>query len=92
MIAIAESEMNFGDFDETNIFHIEKSRIYKELGTGIKTVEFILKFIKNAKIEWLAGPMAELNARLLKIRKIWRVQIVVLNEELAKERKLIAQS
>lgn len=31
MIAIAESEMNFGDFDETNIFHIEKSRIYKEL-------------------------------------------------------------
>ena len=174
MIAISESEMNFGDFDEANIFHIEKSRIYKELGTGIKTVEFILKYkkdtilfleakktcpnesnknestdktakfeeyytaltekfvsslhlyiaamvgrfqdisevgselmpanglqdmelkfclvIKNAKIEWLAGPMAELNARLFKIRKIWRVQIVVLNEELAKERKLIAQS
>ena len=44
MIAISESEMNFGDFDETNIFHIEKSRIYKELGTGIKTVEFILKY------------------------------------------------
>lgn len=43
MIAISESEMNFGDFDETNIFHIEKSRIYNELGTGIKTVEFILK-------------------------------------------------
>ena len=36
--------------------------------------------------------MAELNARLFKIRKIWRVQIVVLNEELAKERKLIAES
>ena len=47
MIAIAESEMNFGDFDETNIFHIEKSRIYKELGTGIKTVEFILKYKKD---------------------------------------------
>lgn len=174
MIAISESEMNFGDFDEVNIFHIEKSRIYKELGTGIKTVEFILKYkkdtilfleakktcpnesnknestdkkvkfeeyytaltekfvsslqlyiaamvgrvqdiseigselmprnglqdmelkfclvIKNAKIEWLAGPMVELNARLFKIRKIWRVQIVVLNEELAKERKLIAES
>ena len=47
MIAIAESEMNFGDFDETNIFHIEKSRIYKELGTGIKIVEFILKYKKD---------------------------------------------
>ena len=35
--------------------------------------------------------MAELKARLFKIRKIWRVQIVVLNEELAKERKLIAE-
>lgn len=51
MIAIAESEMNFGDFDETNIFHIEKSRIYKELGTGIKIVEFILKYKKDT-IPW----------------------------------------
>ena len=51
MIAISESEMNFGDFDETNIFHIEKSRIYKELGTGIKIVEFILKYKKDT-IPW----------------------------------------
>ena len=35
MIAISESEMNFGDFDETNIFHIimgqfsrQKSKIF----------------------------------------------------------------
>ena len=57
MIAISESEMNFGDFDETNIFHIEKSRIYKELGTGIKTVEFILKYKNHyicISLPWLA--------------------------------------
>lgn len=74
---------------------ISESEIGSELlpANGLQDME--LKFclvIKNAKIEWLAGPMAELNARLFKIRKIWRVQIVVLNEELAKERKLIAES
>ena len=37
----------------------------------------------------LAGSMAELNARLLKERKIWRAEIAVLNEELAKEYHLI---
>ena len=35
MIAIAESEMNFGDFDETNIFHIEKLRILKSERSGV---------------------------------------------------------
>ena len=36
--------MNFGKFDETDLFHIEDSKIYKEIGSGIKTVEFILKY------------------------------------------------
>lgn len=171
MKIITESEMNFGKFDEENLFHIEDSKIYKDLGAGIKTVEFILiysensilfleakkscpnaanqyeseekeqkfeeyyssitekfvaslqiylatimekypdtsevgselrsvdsmkeiqlKFIlvvKNAKdITWLAGPLAELKARLLQVRKIWGVEMVVLNEELAREYKL----
>jgi len=44
---ITESEMNFGKFDEENLFHIEDSKIYKDLGSGIKTVEFILKWKKN---------------------------------------------
>ena len=35
-----------------------------------------------------ADPLAELKARLLQIRKIWGVEIVVLNEELAGEYKL----
>lgn len=171
MKIITESEINFGKFDETDLFHIENSQIYKDLGSGIKTVEFILKYdensivfleakkscpnaanryeseekkqkfeeyyssvtekfrtslqiylaaildkfqnteeigdklrtvdsmkdiqlkfilvVKNAKdISWLAGPLAELRARLLQIRKIWGVDIVVLNEELAGEYKL----
>ncbi|RHP44002.1 hypothetical protein [Clostridium sp. AF32-12BH] len=174
MKVITESEMNFGKFDEAELFHIENSKIYKELGSGIKTVEFILQYdknnilfleakkscpnaanrhesskkeekfeeyyasitekfvaslqiylaaildkfqdtsevgeklrsvgslknlqlkfvlvVKNAEdITWLAGPMAELKARLLQIRKIWGVEIAVLNEELAKEYKLICQ-
>ncbi|MGN0267677.1 MAG: hypothetical protein ACI4D7_08380 [Lachnospiraceae bacterium] len=172
MKIITESEMNFGKFDETDLFHIENSKIYKDLGSGIKTVEFILKYdensiifleakkscpnadnryeseekeqkfeeyyssikekfitslqiylaaildkyqdasevgerllsvnslkeiqlkfilvVKNAEdIKWLAGPMAELKARLLQIRKIWGVEVAVLNEELAREYKLI---
>ena len=47
MKVITESEMNFGKFDETNLFHIEDSKIYKDLGSGIKTVEFILKYDEN---------------------------------------------
>ena len=171
MKVITESEMNFGKFDEADLFHIEDSEIYKDLGLGIKTVEFILKYdensivfleakkscpnasnryeseekeqkfeeyyasitekfiaslqiylaaildkfqnsgevgdnlktvssmkniqlkfilvVKNAEdITWLAGPMAELKERLLQIRKIWGVEIAVLNEELAGKYKL----
>lgn len=172
MKVITESEMNFGKFNESKLFHIENSRIYKDLGSGIKTVEFILRqnknsilfleakkscpnssnryetkekeqkfeeyyvsitekfiaslqiylaaildrfqdisevgdelrsvsnlkdnqikfvlVIKNAEdITWLAGPLAELKARLLQIRKIWNIEIAVLNEELAGEYGLL---
>lgn len=172
MIKIQESEMSFGEFQEENLFHIEKSKIYKNLGDGIKTVEFILRYdeksivfleakksclnvakryenekksekfeeyytsivekfvnslqvyvaailnrypdasdvgtqlqkmtnmkeiqlkfvlvVKNAEdITWLAGPLAELKARLLQIRKIWNVEIAVLNEELASQHGLL---
>ena len=51
-------------------------------------LKFIL-VVKNAEdITWLAGPLTELKARLLQIRKIWGVKIAVLNEELAGEYKL----
>lgn len=171
MIIIPESEMNFGKFNESDFFYIEKSKLYGDLGKGIKTVEFILKYdresivfleakktcpnaanryesgekerkfeeyyssvtekfiaslqiylasildryedisemgteLRNVKsmrkirlkfilvikdahdVKWLAGPLAELKARLLKVRKIWGVEVIVLNEELAGEYKL----
>ena len=143
--------MNFGEFDESNLFHIENSKIYRDLGDGIKTVEFILKYkedsiifleakkscpnaekrheteekehkfevyfsslvekfiaslhiylasilgrypdIKNAEdVAWLVGPSAELKARLLQIRKIWNIEIMVLNEELAEKLSLTANN
>lgn len=172
MKIIPESEMNFGPFAEADLFQIEKSKIYKELGTGVKTVEFVLradekrivfleakkscpnmanryeseekeqkfeeyyssvtekfaaslqiylasvlnryedisevgrelrnveslqdiqlKFIlvvkKAEDIAWLAGPRAELEARLRQLRKIWRIEVAVLNEELAREYRLM---
>ena len=158
MSVIPESGMNFGKYDEKDLFHIETSEIYKKLGDGIPTVEFILKYngnnivfleakkscpnvanryeskekeqkfeeyygsitekfisslqiylaaimnryqetseigdnlrsvsnmkdvklkfilvVKNAEdITWLAGPLVELRARLLKVRKIWGVDV-----------------
>lgn len=70
-----------------------------DLGRKLQNVtsmqDIQLKFIlvvKNAEdISWLAGPLAELRARLLKMRKIWNIEIAVLNEELAAEHKLICQ-
>ena len=50
MKTIQESEMTFGKFDEADLFHIESSKIYKELGSGIKTVEFILKYDEDSII------------------------------------------
>lgn len=35
--------MNFGEYDEKDLFHIEKSQIYKKLGDGIPTIEFNVK-------------------------------------------------
>ena len=75
---------------------MEKYSDTSEVGTELRSVdsmkEIRLKFIlvvKNAKdITWLAGPLAELKARLLQVRKIWGVEVVVLNEELAREYKL----
>ena len=43
MKTIVESEMNFGEYEENNLFEIEKSKIYSDVGEGIKVVEFILK-------------------------------------------------
>ena len=43
MKSIPESDVIFGPYDEKDLFHIEKSELYKSLGEGLKTVEFILR-------------------------------------------------
>jgi hypothetical protein len=44
---IRESEMDFGAYEINDLFRIETSRIYKDLGSGVRTVEFILKQDNN---------------------------------------------
>lgn len=171
MKTISESDMQFGCFQEDNLFHIEKSKLYQKLGDGVKTVEFLLesnndilfveakrscpnstnknktvekaekfeeyytsitdKFVdslqiyaasilgrydditeigsnlikpdglKNVRlvfilvikhaddITWLAGPMAELRRRLLRFRKIWGVEVLVLSESMARDKNIL---
>ena len=51
-------------------------------------LKFVL-VIKNAEdVAWLAGPLAELKSRLLQVRKIWSIEVMVLNEELAEKLSL----
>ena len=41
MIEISESNMTFGPFEESHIFHIERSELYRSAGEKVKTVEFL---------------------------------------------------
>ena len=50
---------------------------------------FIL-VVRNSEDQWLAGPKAELDYRLKAFRKIWKADVIVLNEELAKKKGLLA--
>lgn len=40
---IVESGVNFGPYEESDLFYIEKSDLYRSLGAGIKTTEFVLR-------------------------------------------------
>lgn len=53
-----------------------------------KRIQLVL-VIKEAETEWLAGPKARLEEKLLTLRKIWKAEIVVLNYELAKKYNLV---
>lgn len=71
---------------------LEKYDNSSEIGESLRAIPNLknikLKFIlviKNVRdITWLAGPLAELKARLLMLRKIWNIEVAVLNEELAR--------
>ena len=47
MVSIDESGMLFGEFDEADVFLAEKSLVYKSLGEGVSTVEFVLRRFEN---------------------------------------------
>ena len=66
-------------YDETE----EIGKRIKEIKSLRNTrIQFIL-VIKTAEELWLSGVKTELEQRLRKLRKIWHVEVVVLNEELA---------
>ena len=61
-ITIYESNMTFGAYNQEDVFHIEKSEIYKELqdgSSGIKTVEFIL--LKNQNLLFVEAKTSTAN-------------------------------
>ncbi len=76
---------------------LQRNENIDEIGDYIGNREFYSKakflfvlVIKTARDEeWLAGPKEELEARLLRWRKLWGVEIVVLNEELAAKYGLV---
>lgn len=55
--------------------------IQKRTYTGNK-IKFVL-VIADAKESWLGGPRAELESRLLRYRKIWKADVLVLNPPMA---------
>lgn len=48
--------------------------------------------ISSAELIWLPGPKAELEQRLLKLRRIWKCDVAVLNTELARKQGLLVQN
>jgi hypothetical protein len=170
-VCIKESGLLFGDYNDGDVFHIEKSQIYGALGSGIKTVEFVLRFntekiyfieakssapkpnkedikkdnfdtfineiaekiehsldiffavlvkriedtgkefpssfqkidyssievaallvINNHKKEWLSPIKDALTRKLKRIMKTWKIQVAVLNQEMATKYHLIKGS
>lgn len=63
--------------------YLRNKHTYTE--TGMK---FVL-VITGAEEEWIHGPKAELESRLLRFRKIWNIDVIVLNTQMAKEYHLI---
>ena len=41
-ITITESDMHFGPFERDQCFHIEGSKVYRDIQDGVKMAEFLL--------------------------------------------------
>ena len=46
-IIIEESNLLFGEYDESDIFRVEQSKVYKSLGANVRVVEFVLRHKNN---------------------------------------------
>lgn len=57
-----------------------------------RPLQFVL-VLTNPEIDisWLSGPKAELEKRLLSIRKTWGLEVIVMNRELAEKYHLITK-
>ena len=57
-----------------------------------RPLQFVL-VLTNPEIDisWLSGPKAELEKRLLSIRKTWDLEVIVINRELAEKYHLITK-
>jgi hypothetical protein len=53
---IIEGDLTFGDFDDENFFHIEKTNIYETLSVkGVKSVEFLLNKPEKNELLFVEG-------------------------------------
>lgn len=88
--------------DSINIFvtsilgrHLPKDNLgrnfYKKIHMKSAKMKFFLVITDpDVQEDWLPGPKAELERRLLSLRKIWKLDIVVMNRDIARKKGLIA--
>lgn len=65
----------------------EKLLSHEYRKTGIK----LILVITGAEESWLGGAKAELESRLMRLRKIWKADVMVLNLEMAKKSGIIKE-
>ena len=70
----------------------DKSEIGEELRRTVledKYKMLLVLVISSAEESWLQGPRAELERRLLKMRQIWKCEVLVINKEIAQQKGLL---
>jgi len=77
---IIEGDLKFGDFDDENFFHIEKTNIYETLSVqGVKSVEFILNKPEKNELLFVEGKTTLPSKGVLTVMRI--VDVFLRNSE-----------
>ena len=76
-----------GKFDDTS--EIGSDLLLEKKNLSDIRLKCILVIKNTDDVSWLAGPLAELKSRLMQYRKIWGIDVAVLNGELAEEYNLL---